>query len=114
MRGAALARHGPEDAVAQPWGAERLSLREFARARRLGTLSADAYVFYDVEGTAINASLGPMRQLWERVCAHRHPERDGASQATLEALRPSVRLGLGGAPPRLSRRLFGEQARGRP
>ena len=83
------------------------------RARRLGTLSADAYVFYDVEA-ALSDEMAPLVALWDGVMDTRHPERQGASEATRHALRPKIRLGVGGGgaaagwrngPPPPSRRL---------
>ena len=106
-RGTALALHGPAEALQLSWGAESLSVRDFARARRLETLSSDAYVFYDVEDSAFAAELSPLHRLWDATAEAQHGERRGASSGTQRALRPAVRLGLGGARSGVSFHLHG-------
>jgi hypothetical protein len=94
--GTALAKHGPEDAIRQEWANEPLTLSEFAAARTFRTLPQDAYIFQDIEST-FGGELRPLTELWDGVLDARHPERRGLSLTTRSALRPQLRIGVGGA-----------------
>lgn len=86
--GAQIAHHGPDARVP---GAAITTLRDYSRA----VAANDAYVFHDVADSALAAELSPMRELWEAIANARHPERRTASNATMHALRPAVRIGAG-------------------
>ena len=64
----------------------RLAALMFILAVLMAFLAAFKFSLAALKATVLNASLGPMRGLWDRVAAARHPERRGASSATLQAL----------------------------
>lgn len=73
--GAAIAELNPERALDRPRGRRRrVSIRDYAEAMRSDDLADDAYAFYRVKGTPIESDFSPVRALFGRVLATRHPE----------------------------------------